>query len=101
MRNGRGLPLLEARSSEPRRAAALAWREALRLANLTAEPLTTRMAGIEDARLQASLLDAFAFEQAAGSLHALDSLRRPLKEAKLSLDAYAVARVEAEMRQAV
>jgi D-apionolactonase len=101
MRNGRGLPLLEARSSELRRAAALAWREALWLANLTAEPLTIRMAGIEDARLQASLLDASAFEQAARSLHALDSLRRPLKEAELSLDAYAVARVEAEMRQAV
>ena len=100
MTSGRGPPLIEARSSEPRRAAALAWREGLRvvlwLANLAAEPLTIRMTGIEDARLQASLLDAAGFEQAAASLHALDSLKRPLKEAELNLDAYAVARVEAE-----
>jgi hypothetical protein len=97
---GRGLPLVEARSSDPRRAAALAWRDGPRvvlwLANLTAEPLTVRMTGIEDARLQASVLDASGFEHAAASLHALGSLKRPLKEAELNLDAYAVARVEAE-----
>jgi hypothetical protein len=97
---GRGLPLVEARSSEERRAAALAWREGPRvvlwLANLTAEPLAVRMTGAEDARLQASVLDASGFEHAAASLHALDSLKRPLKEAELNLDAYAVARVEVE-----
>jgi hypothetical protein len=71
------------------------------LANLTAEPLSIRMTGIEDTRLQASLLDASGFEQAAASLHALEPLKRPLKEAELNLDAYAVARVEAEMRQAI
>jgi hypothetical protein len=97
---GSELPLIEARSSEPRRAAALAWREGQRvvlwLANLTAEPLTIRMTGIEGARLQASLLDASTFEQAASSLYALDSLKRPLDEAGLNLDAYAVARIEVE-----
>jgi hypothetical protein len=101
---GRGLPLLEARSSEPRKVAALAWREGPRVvlwvANLTAGPLTVRMAGIEDARVQASVVDASGFEHAAASLHALESLTRPLKEAELNLDAYAVACVEAEMRQA-
>jgi hypothetical protein len=97
---GRGLPLVEAYSSEPRSAAALAWREGPRvvlwLANLTAEQLTVRVTGIEDARLQASVLDASGFEHAAASLHALGSLKRPLDEAELNLDAYAAARVEAE-----
>ena len=85
--------------------AALAWREGPRvvlwLANLTAEPVTIRMTGIEDARLQASVLDASGFEEAAISLHVLDLLRCPLEEAELNLDAYAVARVEAENRQAI
>ena len=71
------------------------------LANLTAEPLTIRMTGVGNARLQASVLDASGFEQAAASLHALDLLKRPLKEEELNLDAYAVARVEAEMRRAI
>jgi D-apionolactonase len=97
---GCGLPLIEAPCSEPRSAAALAWLEGPRvvlwLANLTAGPMTIRMTGIGDARLQASVLDASGFEKAATSLHALDSLRRPLEEAELNLDAYAVARVEAE-----
>ncbi len=39
---------------------------------------------------------AAGFEQAAASLHALNSLKRSLDEAELNLDAYAVARVEAE-----
>ena len=56
------------------------------------------MGGLEDARLQASVLDASAFEQAVASLDALDALRRPLEEAELNLDAYAVARVEVEQQ---
>ena len=47
---GGGHRLVETRSSEPRRAAGLAWREDARsvlwLANLTAEPLTIRMGGL-------------------------------------------------------
>ena len=90
--------LVEMKLSEPGKVAALAWREGVRivlwLANLTAEPLTIRMAGFEDVRLQASVLDSSAFEKAVVSLDALEELRRPLEEAELNLDAYAVARVE-------
>jgi hypothetical protein len=42
--------------------------------------------------LEASLLDASVFEQAAASVHALGSLKRPLEAEKLDLDAYAVRR---------
>ena len=70
------------------------------LANLTAEPLTIRMAGFEDVRLQASVLDSSAFEKAVASLNALDTLTRPLGKAELDLDAYAVARVEVDDKQA-
>ncbi|HZZ60094.1 MAG TPA: hypothetical protein VFE63_02840 [Roseiarcus sp.] len=97
---GGGRRLVEAHSSEPRRTAALAWRVGARvvlwLANLTAEPLTIDMRGLGRARLQASVLDGSAFEQAVASVDALDALRRPLEEAELKLDAYAVVRVEAE-----
>ncbi len=102
---GRGRHLIETRSSEPRRIAALAWREGvgivLWLANLTAEPLTIGIRGHGRARMQASILDAAAFEQAVASADALEALRRPLDEAELKLDAYAVARVEAEDRASV
>ena len=95
---GAGCHLVETQPSEPRKAAGLAWREGTRivlwLANLTAERLTIRMAGFDDARLQASVLDSSAFEKAVVSLDALEELRRPLEEAELNLDAYAVARVE-------
>ena len=70
------------------------------LANLTADPLTIRMSGFEDAPLQASVLDSSAFEQAVARLDTLDALRRPLEEPELNLDAYAVARVEGDTKQA-
>ena len=96
--NGGGRHLIETRSSEPRKATGLAWREGARvvlwIANFTAEPQTVRVGGLEGARLQASVVDASAFEQAVASLDALDALRRPLEKAELNLDAYAVARVE-------
>jgi hypothetical protein len=63
--------------------------------------MTVCVTGVEGARLRASVLDASAFEQAAHSLDAFDALRRPLEPAKLDLDAYAVARVEAEMKQTI
>jgi hypothetical protein len=101
---GVGRHLIETQSSEPRRAAGLAWREDTRivlwLANLTAEPLTIRMAGFEDVRLQASVLDSSAFGKAVASLDVLDALRRPLEKAELNLDTYAVARVEVDNKQA-
>jgi hypothetical protein len=96
---GRGLPLVEVQSSEPRRTSGLAWRDDKRvvlwLANLTAEPLTIRMTMNEDSPLRASVLDAAEFERAATSLYVLDSLTRSLDRAELNLDAYAIARVEA------
>ena len=101
---GRGRHLVETRLTEPRKMAALAWREGVRvvlwLANLASEPLTARMTGLGRARLQASILDASSFELAVASTDALDALRRPLEEAELELDAYAVARVEIENERA-
>jgi hypothetical protein len=101
---GRGRHLVETRPSEPRRTAALAWREGegvvLWLANLTAEPQTIGLSGLGPARLQASVLDASSFEQAVASVDALNAVRRPLEEMELKLDAYAVARVEVEGGQA-
>jgi hypothetical protein len=101
---GVGRHLVGAPSSEPRKVARLAWREGthivLWLANLTADPLTIRMSGFEDAPLQASVLDSSAFEQAVARLDTLDALRRPLQEPELNLDAYAVARVEGDTKQA-
>ncbi|HTZ68474.1 MAG TPA: hypothetical protein VMB83_13650 [Roseiarcus sp.] len=101
---GCGHRLMETKWSEPRKAAALAWREGARtmlwLANLTAEPLTIRLSAFDDARLQASVLDASAFETSVASLDALNSLRRPLEGVGLNLDAYAVARVEVDNNQA-
>ena len=96
--------LVEMKLSEPDKVGALAWREdahiVLWLANLTAEPVTIRVAGFEDARIKVSALDSSAFEKAVVSLDALEELRRPLEEAELNLDAYAVARVEIDNKQA-
>ena len=97
---GGGHHLVETKLSEPGKVAALAWREDTRivlwLANLAAEPLTIRMAGLQDARLQASVLDSSSFEKAVVSSDALEELRHPLEEAELNLDAYAVARIETD-----
>jgi D-apionolactonase len=97
---GGGHHLIEAKSSEPRKAAALAWREGARsvlwLANLTAEPLTIRVGGVTELRLQASVLDSCVFEKAAASLDSLDAYKHPLEATELDLDAYAVARVEVD-----
>jgi hypothetical protein len=101
---GVGRHLVATPSSELRKVARLAWREGthivLWLANLTADPLTIRMSGFEDVPLQASVLDSSAFEQAVARLDTLDALRRPLEEPELNLDAYAVARVEGDTKQA-
>jgi hypothetical protein len=102
---GEGCHLVAARSTEPRKAAVLAWRGNARivlwLANLTAEPLRIRLADSEGSRLQASILDCSVFERAVASLDALDALRRPLAEVELNLDASALARVEVDNIQAL
>jgi hypothetical protein len=101
---GVGRHLVGTPSSEPRKVARLAWREeahiVLWLANLTADPVTIRISGFEEAPLQASVLDSSSFEQAVARLDTLDALRRPLEEPELNLDAYAVARVEGDTKQA-
>ena len=101
---GGGHHLIETKSSESRKAAALAWREdgriVLWLANLTAEPQTIRIGGVEGARLQASVLDASGFERAIVSLDAMQKLTHPLEKAELNLDAYSAARVEVDHNQA-
>jgi hypothetical protein len=101
---GVGRHLVGTPSSEPRKVARLAWREeahiVLWLANLTADPVTIRISGFEEAPLQASVLDSSSFEQAVARLDTLDALRRPLEEPELNLDAYAVARVEGDAKQA-
>ena len=66
------------------------------LANLTAEPLTIRLGGVNELRLQASVLDSRAFEKAVASLDSLDAYKHPLEATELNLDAYAVARVEVD-----
>ena len=70
------------------------------LANLTAEPQTIRIGGVEGARLQASVLDASGFERAIVSLDAMQKLTHPLEKAELNLDAYSAARVEVDHNQA-
>jgi hypothetical protein len=94
---GVGRQLVEARPSENGRAAALAWREdgdvVLWIANLTAEPLTLRITGVATAPRRASILDAASFGIAVRNPHALDELSRALAGEKLTLDAYAVARI--------
>jgi D-apionolactonase len=97
---GVGCNLIETKLSEPRKAAALAWRDGasivLWLANLTAEPLAFRLGGFEGARFQASILDPSTFKEAVASLDALNAFKCPLQTKELNLDAYAVARVEVD-----
>ncbi|SEF06682.1 hypothetical protein SAMN05519104_8249 [Rhizobiales bacterium GAS188] len=95
---GCGRPLVEARVSQGSRVAALAWREGDRrvlwLANLTAEPLALRIAGLPKRGHRLSLIDSAAFKLATREPDALDSLARPLAGEELTLDAYAVARID-------
>ncbi len=95
---GRGRPLVEVRMSPAGGAAALAWRDGGRvvlwLANLTAEPLELKIDGLGESLRRAVILDAAVFEQAVGSLDALVALARPFEGKELTLDAYAVARLD-------
>ena len=95
---GRGRPLIEARTSAPGRIAALAWREGQRtvlwLANLTAEAVEARVAGDGWSGRRISVVDAASFDEAARNPAALDLLARPFDGSALTLDAYAVARID-------
>ena len=95
---GSGRRLVETHASPPGRAAALAWRDGERvilwLANLTAEPQTLRIAGLDGSGRQVSVIDAASFEQAVCAPDALDALARPFVGAELTLDAYAAAQID-------
>jgi hypothetical protein len=96
--HGSGRTLIETRLSQVGRAAALAWREngqsVLWLANLTAEPLSLRVAGLAGENRRFSVIDAAAFEQATRTLDALDVLAQPFAGEALTLDAYATALID-------
>ncbi|HLW91540.1 MAG TPA: hypothetical protein VKS78_09600 [Roseiarcus sp.] len=95
---GHGRRLIEARISDPRRVAALAWRgdrgSVLWLANLTDEPQTLRILGPIGAGRRRAMLDAASFARAALTTDALDAVAQPFAVEELALDAYAVARID-------
>jgi hypothetical protein len=95
---GSGRKLVEVRLSQPGRAAALAWREngrcLLWLANLTAEPLSLRIAGLTVAHRRLSVIDVAAFDRATRTPDALDVLKQPFAGDELTLDAYATALID-------
>jgi hypothetical protein len=93
---GCGRQLVETKVSPGGRIATLAWREGDRcvlwVGNLTPEPQPLRIAGLGEARLSLSLIDAAGFERAIRDPHALEKLAQPLA-VEFELDAYAVARI--------
>jgi len=93
---GCGRQLVEASVLPPGRVAALAWREADRcvlwLANLTPDPQTVHVIGLEEDHPRLTRIDADGFEQAVKDPRALESIARP-HAGELELDAYAVARI--------
>ena len=95
---GYGRRLVKTEVSPRGRVAALAWREGERtilwLANLSAEPRTLSVAGLERSGRRIGVIDAASFEQAARAPDALDALARPFEGAELTLDAYAAARID-------
>jgi hypothetical protein len=95
---GSGQPLIAAKVSQPNTVAALAWRDGDRrvlwLANLTAQPVEIVIAGLPKTGAGLSVIDATTFERATREPGALDNLARPLSGAKLTLDAYGVARID-------
>jgi hypothetical protein len=93
-----GRPMLHAVSTRPRAVEALAFRAGdgieTWLCNLTAEPVTAKVEGLP-AQLSASVIDAASFAHATTDPDCLDTLRAPLTNDSIALDAYAVARVTA------
>ena len=98
LRSGCGKQLIDVRISSPGRAAAIAWREGGRvvlwLANLSAEPLPLRVAGLGGVGRRLSVIDAASYEQATSTLDVLEALGRDLPGDVLTLDAYAIARID-------
>ncbi|HXW30374.1 MAG TPA: hypothetical protein VEK55_13510, partial [Xanthobacteraceae bacterium] len=96
--SGSGRPLLATQVSRPGVIEALGWRElgrnTLWVANLTAAPVEVALAGLSPASARAAVLDAQSFVQATRDPEALDALATPWASARLSLDGYAVARID-------
>jgi len=94
-----GLPLLSVESSDAGAIAAVAVRTEKRttiwLANLTADTQEVRISfPIADARM--AVLDENAFERAARDSRFMDHAAMPMETDRLSLGAYAVARIDTE-----
>jgi hypothetical protein len=91
-------PLISAKISEPRRLAALAWSEdrgpVLWLANLTSQQQTLRIFGETKPGARLGLLDAASFARAVFASDALDDEVQSFAGKELTLDAYAVARID-------
>jgi hypothetical protein len=90
-----GAEVLGARSSAPRRVAALGWREAktarLLVANLTAETQRVALSGAGAAGAECRLLDAAAFAAATAGPDWPKRPATPLAGGRLELSPYAVA----------
>jgi hypothetical protein len=94
---GSGQPLLATGISQPGRVGALAWREGDRsilwLANLTAEPVEVALSGMPAQTSRMVVIDASSFEDATLDPNALDALAEDVPAGRITLDAYAVARI--------
>ena len=90
-----GTEVLDARSSAPRRVAALGWREAkaarLLVANLTADTQRVALSGAATTGAECRMLDAAAFAAATAGPDWAKQPGMPLVGARLDLSPYAVA----------
>jgi len=64
------------------------------IANLTAAAVEVTLAGPSPATARGAVLDAQSFARATGDPEALAALARPLASDRISLDGYAVARID-------
>ena len=93
-----GAPLLDVRLSDKRRLAAIAARDAgntvLWVANLTADEIVAEIPAMADRSIKIVLMNAHAFERLTTTPDFLESAAAEISGVKLTLDAYAVARIE-------
>jgi hypothetical protein len=93
-----GATLLAAESSSPGTVGALALRDGAKtilwLANLTEEPVAVELPAEVAAGARIAMLDASGFEGMTRTPGHLDATARPLPAGPVTLDAYAVARIE-------
>jgi hypothetical protein len=96
---GSGRPMIEARSSRPQTVEVLAYRadgqRAVWLANLTAETVAVKLAGLPEDGVRAAVIDTESFTRVTTDPEALDAIARALAGGSLALGPYAVARITA------